>query len=239
MRYELDTNNYISNVFFGCNSGTCTEYTGTVPEGYSSLVEWADKANIRAYKIVDGNLTYDEARDTELQAEFAAEGIGDIRITSTNVAPNEPGTWTLIDQEFTPTYGTNNSGSTYFTKNSVVSSFELSWIRSGHILTMRIGINYNPNSYGDNAQTLGTIHWNAFGIKNLAYSITNHLVGSDAGNGAVTWSINYSSGLVEHTDILDSPATTAQSWYLQVEFHIPSSLMLESACNKFYWKRTA
>lgn len=70
MRYELDDNGYINKVFFGCHSGTCALYEGTIPEGYDSLVEWSEKANIRAYKIVDGNLTYDADRDAELETEW-------------------------------------------------------------------------------------------------------------------------------------------------------------------------
>ena len=67
MRYELDENNYILNVYFGCNSGTCTEYTGEVPEGYETLALWAENANIRAYKLVDGNLILDVVRNSELE----------------------------------------------------------------------------------------------------------------------------------------------------------------------------
>lgn len=70
MRYELNTNGYINKVFFGCYSGTCTLYKGTIPEGYSSLMNWADNANIMAYKIVNGNLTYDANKDAELQKEW-------------------------------------------------------------------------------------------------------------------------------------------------------------------------
>lgn len=66
MRYELN-NGYICKVFFGCMSGSCTEYTGTVPEGYETLEDWATNANIQAYKIVDGNLVYDDAKNTELE----------------------------------------------------------------------------------------------------------------------------------------------------------------------------
>ena len=74
MRYILDDLGYIEEVGsyeMTCNNKTCTEYTGTIPEGYDSLEEWAINANIRAYKIVDGNLTYDSDRDTALQEEWA------------------------------------------------------------------------------------------------------------------------------------------------------------------------
>jgi hypothetical protein len=73
MRYKTDENNYISAVFFNCYIGTCAEYTGTVPTGYTSLEEWASNANIEAYKIVDNNLVYDSVRDAELQAKWAME----------------------------------------------------------------------------------------------------------------------------------------------------------------------
>lgn len=67
MRYELDENGYVLNVFWGCHSGKCTEYTGTVPSGYSDLTEWSEKAIINAYYLVDGNLTLDSNRNYKLQ----------------------------------------------------------------------------------------------------------------------------------------------------------------------------
>lgn len=72
MRYILNSEGYIEAVAFGgfitCNNNSCTEYTGSIPSGYTSLEEWNDNANVRAYKIENGNLVYDSNRDTELQA---------------------------------------------------------------------------------------------------------------------------------------------------------------------------
>lgn len=73
MRYDLDENGYILNVYFGCASGTCTGYTGTIPEGYESLEDWSANENIRAYKIVDGNLTFDATRNAQLEKQYAKE----------------------------------------------------------------------------------------------------------------------------------------------------------------------
>lgn len=73
MRYEIDENNYITAVYFNCNSGKCAEYTGNIPDRYTSLEEWASNATIEAYYLVDGNLTYDSVRDQELQAKWAEE----------------------------------------------------------------------------------------------------------------------------------------------------------------------
>lgn len=73
MRYDIDAEGYITDVYFNCNSGTCVEYTGTIPDSYSSLEEWAEKACIRAYKIVEGNLVFDENKYNELQEIWEIE----------------------------------------------------------------------------------------------------------------------------------------------------------------------
>ena len=77
MRYILDDNGYIEEIIFGgmidCNNKSCTEYIGDIPTGYTSLIEWADNANIRAYTIIDNNLVYDSAKDIELKEKWAIE----------------------------------------------------------------------------------------------------------------------------------------------------------------------
>lgn len=77
MRYILDENNYIKAVSFGsliiCDGAYCTEYTGSVPSGYSSLGEWASNAVIQAYYISAGELVYDAAKEAEIEATAAEE----------------------------------------------------------------------------------------------------------------------------------------------------------------------
>ena len=77
MRYILDDLGYIEEIIFGgiieCKNKTCTEYTGEVPSGYNTLLEWCEKANIRAFKVVDGQLVYDADKDAELQALWPNE----------------------------------------------------------------------------------------------------------------------------------------------------------------------
>lgn len=72
LRYILDKDGYVCHTSFGglivCDLGECTEYKGDIPDGYESLDEWVDNANIRAYRILDGNLVFDKQRDNELQA---------------------------------------------------------------------------------------------------------------------------------------------------------------------------
>lgn len=81
MRYKIDKNNYIDEVYFNCHSGSCTEYTGTIPDGYDSLEEWAENANIRAYKIVEGNLVLDVSKDEELTKQYEQDAIDNSYVT--------------------------------------------------------------------------------------------------------------------------------------------------------------
>lgn len=84
MRYITDSNNYLQEVSFGadimCNDKTCTEYTGAVPSGYSSLVDWFCQEGDKLYrwKIVSGQLTLDSsvAVKADPGAMFAPAGYG-------------------------------------------------------------------------------------------------------------------------------------------------------------------
>ena len=118
MRYILDSNGYVESVSctpFFCNNKGCTEYTGNVPEGYSSLEEWATTANVRAYKVVSGQLVYDSAKDTELQNLYKNQSY------TYSTTEQKIGTWIngkpiyrkVIDvpaSSFTSTYVSTNHG---------------------------------------------------------------------------------------------------------------------------------
>lgn len=67
MRYIADyETGQLLHVSFGadieCDGQGCTEYTGSVPEGYASLEAWylAEVETLYRWKVVDGELTLDE-----------------------------------------------------------------------------------------------------------------------------------------------------------------------------------
>lgn len=74
---------YVCCVLFGCMSGSCFEYTGAIPSGYSSYEDWADNAKVQAYYLnAYGNLTYDAAKaatipdeDEEVKEEEEEENV--------------------------------------------------------------------------------------------------------------------------------------------------------------------
>lgn len=74
LRYILDKNGYVCHASLGalvvCDLGECTEYTGEVPNGYSSIEEWLDtqvaERKLNAWKVVNGNFVFDENKCNEL-----------------------------------------------------------------------------------------------------------------------------------------------------------------------------
>lgn len=79
MRYILNSSGYIYDVSFGadiyCDLGDCVEYTGEIPADYSTLEEWHDEEidRLNAWKVVDGNLVYDELKYEEIQIKCEQE----------------------------------------------------------------------------------------------------------------------------------------------------------------------
>lgn len=64
MHIEIDNQGYVTYVLFGCITGSCFEYTGNVPAGYSSYEDWANNAKVQAYYLNDyGNLVHDINKD--------------------------------------------------------------------------------------------------------------------------------------------------------------------------------
>lgn len=65
MRYIVNDNGYLLQVSFGamieCDGRSCTEYTGDVPAGYSSLADWSVKEadKLHRWYIKNGDLTLD------------------------------------------------------------------------------------------------------------------------------------------------------------------------------------
>lgn len=74
MRYIVNSSGYILDVSFGadiyCDLGNCTQYTGDIPDGYSTLEEWHDEEldRLNAWKIINGNLVFDSNKAIELEA---------------------------------------------------------------------------------------------------------------------------------------------------------------------------
>jgi len=166
--------------------------------------------------------------------------VGSVYISSTNTNPANTfgGTWTLIDKSFSDK---TSNASVNFTPNSdIVDTYELAFARNNHSIYTRF-IGKLKVDLNDTTVTLGTVNLQELGITDVTY--TKNVVGwSDDGNGVfmVTFA---NKGAVKIEDIVAKSSATTIVAGRQCQFEcvheVAQSVMLDSACDKFYWKRTA
>lgn len=169
--------------------------------------------------------------------------VGSVYISGNNTNPTSSfgGTWSLIDKDFAPFC--TDSTSSYFTKNNTnTTSYTIAFSRANHAIYTRITF-VNAKDLSDTPLTMGKLDLSSLGVTDLTY--TKYGVGySDGGNGVFMCKLE-SNGDLSVVDIVEnntnSQSTIASGSNCIIEFvhEIKTDSMLDSACNKFYWKRTA
>lgn len=165
--------------------------------------------------------------------------VGTIITTANNVNPGIDfgGTWELIDKEFK---SEASSSDTLFTVNS--NNCELDscyYTRSNHSIQIRLYFT-NKVALSDTTVNLGNFNLENIGVTSLPFGLNNLLGSSDGGNAIFISTLDYSNGELDVIDIIgknDSIATNS-SCRLVFETEATFSRMIDSFCDKFYWKRT-
>ena len=168
--------------------------------------------------------------------------VNSVFVTNTNTNPSSylGGTWTLFDKEFKSSYTSSTTSGTLFTMNTTnLSAFTASLVRGGHALRFRLSFT-NKVELTDTALELGTWDLPACGVNNITYS--TYINGrTDGGNVMLMGTLVYNTGVVTHYDIIgaDSVATGKTDCHYDITVPCYYTQMIDSFCDKFYWKRTA
>ena len=185
---------------------------------------------------VRGNVTIND--------ELVNKQIGDIVITSTNENPSSRlgGTWELIDKEFSEFYHKYDETelSNYITDGAGATCTELCIIRSGHSIFIRVYLTTKVDLW-DTTTTLASLNLPALGLNSLTYTGAGGVYASDAGNGIIMANIS-DTGVIAFTDCITksgSALAEGSSPRISVDRTTIATNMIDSFCDKFYWKRTA
>lgn len=164
--------------------------------------------------------------------------VGAVVCMSTNKNPSSMygGTWTLIDKGF-------KAYSAYipsmFTAGTNVTADTVYLSRGGNTIRIRLSIVVNA-SLSDTGMSLGTLNWSTVGVTGLHAGIIEQLSYRDGANGGIVYSIFHESGEIQQVDVFDAtPLASGSTFYLDFTFVSDYTRMLDSVCDKFYWKRTA
>jgi hypothetical protein len=154
-----------------------------------------------------------------------------------------PGTWSLIDKEFGYWASALTQG-THYTLNSTNADTgtDIVCIRYGHMIYFRVSL-VNKVAVGDTTLPMFTFNYNKIGINAITYTKTQVIGSSDAGEAIVLGTLAWDTGAFSTTDvnpIADGnvlPANSTTVWHIYALVKYDDKL--DSACTKFWWRRTA
>lgn len=189
--------------------------------------------NIQEDMTISGNLSVNNYK--------VGHEIGDIIITSTNEDPSGRlgGTWELIDKEFIEIA---DNFKEWFTPSSNVTLNNFYVVRSKHSMKVRLDFT-NKVALSDTTVVFGNIDYSSLGITDIGMSYYGSLAVTDGGNGIAVMNLHYSSGGLSSVDVITKTsggqiAANSSINYL-IDINVRHYEMLDEACDKFYWKRTA
>lgn len=156
--------------------------------------------------------------------------------TNTNPASKFGGTWQLIDKGF-KSYSVYTPSMFTAGTNVVADTVYLS--RGANTIRIRLSVVVN-SALSDTGMSLGTLNWDVVGITGLHAGIIEQLAYRDGANGGIVYSVFHESGEIQQVDVFDlTPLPSGSTFYLDFTFVVGYDRMLDSVCDKFYWKRTA
>lgn len=166
--------------------------------------------------------------------------VGSVVITSTNSAPSYEGTWTQFNKDFAFESITTNVED-YFTLNATnitsVESFVLT--RSDKAITVRLRF-VTKVELSETNIPFGEFSLAALGLSGMYQ--TNFAAASDDGNAILSMVLT-GTGVLRCDDVISKTSGGSLAAGSQIDMYFTYTAnqvyMLDSFCDRFYWRRTA
>ena len=219
----------------------------------ASATDWASDSKYPSAKAVNDKFS----------ATASGHPIGSVIMTHKELATGEtsevanpatllglPGTWTLIDKAFKN--GTSVIGGPTVQFSPTTNNFSLSVetaVRNDHTLLLQLGLSVGTTTSvpsGQSTLTMANLNLSRYGVYGLSYNPTNSIAfatNSSNASSAVCYWLN-GNGELSLRDVITGgnnahALNTGAYIYINVAIPIPHGDMIDSFCDKFYWKRTA
>lgn len=186
-------------------------------------------------RSIDSGNTWTEWNTTAYIEDVYPIGAVYCSSTNTNPASKFGGTWSLIDKGFKSS-ATNDTAQ--FTPSTNVVCTACSTVRSFSTVRIRLTLTINAEMT-DTGMALGNFDFTKVGITALPMGYTTNLTANDGANGGIVWTLGYTGGLRQLDVFNKTPIGSGHEWAIDITFNLVQSQMLDSFCDKFYWKRTA
>ncbi len=166
-----------------------------------------------------------------------------------------PGTWTLIDKTFKS--GRSAIGGPGNEFSPATNGFSLSVenaIRQDHLLSLQLGI-YVADAAdksvqsGQSSLTMANLNLSRYGVYGLSYAPINGIAfatnsSSSTSCSAICYGFQGGGGTLLLYDVVNGGTSThtlskTAHIYINATIPVPHGDMIDSFCDKFYWKRTA
>ncbi len=147
------------------------------------------------------------------------------------------GTWELIDKEFkyVSTENITENGFNFNTSTAVAGAAYFA--RAGHTISLQLNFNLTAD-LGDTAATIGSWDLSTLGISSFGFA--KRFCGWSDGGNAIIMGTFGTAGAVTTADVVGvASIPSGNACYFYVVETITPDRMLDEACDKFYWKRTA
>lgn len=193
----------------------------------------------------------------------AAYPIGSVIMTHKELATGEtsaaanpatllglPGTWALVDKAFKN--GTSTIGGPTIQFSPTANNFSLSVenaVRNDHTLLLQLGLSVGTTTSvpsGQSTLTMANLNLSRYGVYGLSHNPMNGIAFATNSNNASSAVCYWISGNGELSlrDVITGgnnthALNTGSYIYINVAIPIPHGDMIDSFCDKFYWKRTA
>ena len=229
----------------------------------ASATDWASDSKYPSANAVVAKIT-EMTSGTSGGAEFP---IGSVIMTHKELVAGQtsavanpatllglPGTWTLIDKTFKS--GSTAIGGPGNEFSPATNGFSLSVenaIRQDHLLSLQLGI-YVADATdksvqsGQSSLNMANLDLSRYGVYGLSYAPIKGIAfatnsNSNASSSAICYGFQGGGGTLVLYDVFNGGTSThtlskTAHMYLNITIPVPHGDMIDSFCDKFYWKRT-